>query len=400
MQSTGPQPPSSSRTRSPARETPFGTGVSLGHWAGVPVRAHWSVLVALVVFAYVVSALTLPAARPGSSVAACWATGSVTAVVLLLTLAAHEVAHAVAARHYGMPVTQITLWMLGGLTEVEGAPPSPRADAVVAVAGPATSLVLGGAFAATGWLVGGDGLVTYALVWLAVMNLVLGVFNLLPGAPLDGGRLLRALLWWRCHDRVRAAEWAARVGRVIGSVLLALGFAQLLLGDLTGAWSALLGWFVLSGAATEQYAVRAERLHGLTVRDAMTPTPHLAPAWWTVERLVDEVTPQALCQPVLPLVDIDGHFVGAITPVTLDQVLPERRSALHLADLAHDSGRLLQTGPDEDLAELLLPLHLHGGFAVVVEDGKPVGFVSDADLERTAREVGHGRSDEHAPRQG
>ncbi|WP_148616358.1 site-2 protease family protein [Nocardioides rubriscoriae] len=384
MADTGPGPTSSAAARATGRDTPFGAGAPLGRWVGVPVRAHWSVLLAVGLFAFLLATVTLPAARPGASPAAYWTAGALTAVALLVTLAAHELAHAVAARHYELAVARITLWMLGGMTEIEGAFPSPRADAVVAAAGPLTSLGLGGMLAGTAWLVGSHGLVGYALVWLGVMNLVLGVFNLLPGAPLDGGRLLRALVWWRTQDRDRAAVWAGRVGHVIGAVLIGVGLVQVLAGDATGAWSALLGWFILSGAASEEYAVRAERLHGLTVRDVMSPTPYLAPSWWTVEQLVAALPPEPSRQPVVPLVDIDGDFVGAVTLATLDQVPVGRRAAVHLGHLAHGSDQLLRTGPDQDLAGLLLPLHLRGGYAVVLEGAKPVGFVSDGDVERAA----------------
>lgn len=381
------RPTQSAPGTSPAgRDTPFGAGIRLGRWAGVPVRAHWSVLVTVGVLAYLLATITLPAARPGAAAAAYWATGTVMALVLLLTLVAHELAHAVAAHHHDLEVTRITLWMLGGMTEIGGRFPTPRADAGVAAAGPVASLGLGGVLGAAAWLVGDDGLIGYALVWLAVTNLVLGILNLVPGAPLDGGRLLRALIWWRRRDRALGALWAARVGRVLGATLVGMGCLQVLVGDPAGGWSVLLGWFVLGGAASEQYAVRAECLHGVAVREVMSPAVGAAPAWWTVEQLVAAPPSQAACPPVLPLVDIEGHLVGAITRASIDDVPVGRRTAVHLGDLAQRSTRPpLRTGPDEDVADLLLPLHLRGGFAVVVADGKPVGVVSDADLERAAR---------------
>ena len=175
-------------------ETPFGTGIPLGHYGGVRVDAHWSVLVIVALLTELLAASVLPDAAPHHSRAAYIGIAAAGAVVFLAGLLAHELAHALVARHYGMPVQRITLWMLGGMTELGGEPPSPRADALVAAAGPATSLVLGGGFAGLAWLAGG-GLLGSALAWLAVVNVFLGVFNLLPGAPLDGGRLLRALLW-------------------------------------------------------------------------------------------------------------------------------------------------------------------------------------------------------------
>lgn len=160
------------------------------------------------------AASVLPDAAPHHSRTAHIAIAAAATVVFVAGLLGHELAHALVARHYGMPVQHITLWMLGGMTELGGEPPSPRADALIAAAGPATSLALGGGFAGLAWLAGG-GLLGSALAWLAVMNVFLGGFNLLPGAPLDGGRLLRALLWRHYQDRARATDISAQMGRVL-----------------------------------------------------------------------------------------------------------------------------------------------------------------------------------------
>jgi Zn-dependent protease len=351
----------------------------------VQIRAHWSVLIAVALFAGLIATVDLPELRPGRSTTAYWTTGVVTALVFFLTLLAHELAHAVTARHYRLGVRRITLWMLGGLTELEGTPPSPRADALIAASGPLTSLGLGALFAAASWTVGGSSLVATALAWLAAVNVLLGVFNLLPGAPLDGGRLLRAFLWWRGHDRARAAEQAGRAGRVLGTVLIGLGLFEVLVGYLLGLWVALVGWFIVSGAASERYAVRAEHLHGFTVRDAMTPTPVSAPDWCTVDQFMAGLSPEGAAQPVFPLVDIDGALSGAVTLTRLADLSPERRRVLHVRDVAAPPQHLLLTAPDEDLGELLLPLHLRGGIALVVEDGRPVGVITDSDLVRMAQ---------------
>jgi Zn-dependent protease len=203
----------------------------------------------LVLFAEVLATSALPAARPGHSASAYWLFGVVTAVVFLITVVAHEVAHAFTARHFGIRVKGITLWMLGGVTELDGESPSPRADAVVAAAGPATSIGLGALSAGLAWWVGGSGLLDAALAWLAGVSVFLGLFNLLPAAPLDGGRLLRALLWRRYDDRARAGYVTARVGRGIGFILIALGVVELILtGSLAGLWFGFVGWFIVGSA--------------------------------------------------------------------------------------------------------------------------------------------------------
>ncbi len=367
------------------RDTPFGMGFPLGRWAGVPIRAHWSVLLTLVLFTSLIATVDLPGLHPGQSAIAYWVTASLTALVFFATLLAHELAHAVTARHYRLGVKRISLWMLGGLTELEGEAPTPRADAWIAASGPLTSLAFGALFAVASWLASGAGLVATALAWLGGINVLLAVFNLLPGAPLDGGRLLRATLWWRSQDRARAAQQAASAGRILGMVLVGLGLFELLIGSVAGLWSALIGWFILNGASSEQYAVRAERLHGLTVRDAMTPTPEVVPDWWTVDQFLADLDRDTSSQPVFPLVDVDGAFTGAVTLKAIDGMSPERRRSAHLRDVAARTNQMLVAAPDDDLSQLLLPLHLRGGLAIVAEGRHPVGVITDDDLIRTAR---------------
>ncbi len=369
------------------QDTPFGRGFTLGRWLGVPVRAHWSVLVAVVLFAALLASVQLPSLRPGMSAVAYWVAGAITALVFFGTLMAHELAHAVVARHYGLRVRRINLWLLGGLTELDGELPSPRADALVAGSGPAVSLALGGVFGGLAVAVGGGGLVAPALGWLGAVNVLLGVFNLLPGAPLDGGRLLRALLWWRSHDRVRSAEQAAGAGRVLGMVLIALGLVQALLVNAGGLWTALVGWFIIEAAASERYAGRAERLHGLTVRDAMTATPVVVPGWWTVEQF-QERFPTGTGQVFFPLVDTEGLVSGAVTSTALEMVPAYRADVVRLSEVAPGPRVLLTTSPDDDLSRVLLHLHVRGGLAFVVEDGHPVGVLTEDDLARVARVVG------------
>lgn len=370
------------------QDTPFGAGASLGRWAGVPIRAHWSVGVAFGLFTWVLATVYLPTSRPGQPAAAYWLTGAGTALAFLGTVLVHELAHALMARRYRMPVQRITLWMVGGLTELGGEPPTARADAVIAASGPVVSMVLGAGFAVLAAGSDGHGLLGAGLTWIAAVNMLLGVFNLLPGAPLDGGRLLRALLWWRSGDRSRAAARAAGAGRALGMGLIVIGLIALLLGAYTGAWVGVLGWFVLSGAASERYAIRAETLHGLVVADIMTSTPVVAASWFTVARFLSSVGPQHLAQPVFPVVDLEGQPTGTITLSAVERVPAASRDTTRLSDLTRDGPAWRLTSLETDLAELWLSLHLRGGVAIVVDDGRPIGVVTMSELKRAARFVG------------
>ncbi|MBX9639026.1 MAG: site-2 protease family protein, partial [Mycobacteriaceae bacterium] len=189
--------------------------IPLGRIAGFRVNAHWSVIVILWLFTWSL-ATTLPDDVGGYPRGAYWAAGGCGALVLLGSLLAHELAHAVVARRVGVTTNSVTLWLFGGVTTLQGEAQTPKAAFRIAAAGPATSLVLSVAFAGLAIAMESTHIAVIAVSvawWLSAVNLLLGLFNLLPGAPLDGGRLVRAFLWQRHGDRVRAAVGAAHAGR-------------------------------------------------------------------------------------------------------------------------------------------------------------------------------------------
>lgn len=367
----------------------------LGRWGGVTVCGHWSVLVTLALFADVLAVSALPAAQPGRGSLAYWLAGSLTAAVFVVTVLAHELAHAVVARHYRMPVRRITLWALGGMTDLGGESPTPRADALVALAGPLTSLGVGAVSALLAWAVGGSGLLGAALAWLAGISVLLGVFNLLPGAPLDGGRLLRALLWRHYRDRASAERSAAVAGRTLGILLVALGFLEFLAGGFAGLWLALIGWFIMSGAATEAESARVDRLRGLRAEDVMTPARVVVAEWWTVQQLLAQLTPDQVAQPVFPLVDFGGQASGAVTLADLERVPAEHRADTRIRDVTRRP-RPMVVPHDALLADIVTPMRLHGGIAVVTAaENRPIGVITSTELVRAARlaELGwHGQT--------
>jgi Zn-dependent protease len=377
---------------------PFRPGIPLGRWGGVPVTARWSVLFTLALFADVLATSVLPAARPGHATATYWLVGLLTAAAFLITLLAHEFGHAITARHFGMRVKGVTLWMLGGITELDGQAPSPGADALVAVAGPATSIGLGAASAALAWWTGGSGLVGAGLIWLASISVLLGVFNLLPGAPLDGGRLLRALLWWRYHDRARAAYVAARVGRVLGSALIALGFIELIAGSFLGLWLAFVGWFIVGASTAEGHAGQVEALEGVHAGEAMEISPTVLAEWWTVEQVLAQLPPAHQMSQLFPLVNFAGQPTGALTRKDLEHVPDVRRADTRLRDIVRGRALPLLLRPDDLLTESAPRLYQRGVVGIVVdENNHPIGMLTADHLARVAQSVGRDRRRTAAP---
>ncbi|WP_026410871.1 site-2 protease family protein [Actinomadura oligospora] len=363
--------------------------VRLGTIAGIPVGLHWSVLVIMTLITGGLAYGALPPVRPGLPTALYLLTALLIASVFFGCLVAHELAHCVIALRSGIRVKRITLWMLGGLSEFEAEAPTPRSDLAIAIAGPATSLLLGllagvGAVLADAWHA--PKLVGFSLGWLAVTNLLLGVFNLLPGAPLDGGRVLRALLWRHYGDRARADKAATGAGRLIGAALMGLGVVQVLFAGVAGLWLMLLGWFLMRASeAEEAFREVKELLHGLTAADVMTSRPEVAAAWNTVADFTRRVVDDSR-QSAFPVVDADGRPVGVVDLRLLDRLLASGPAASRVGAVAADVPPEYRVAPSAPAMELLGRRPLIGGvLALAIEDGHLLGMVTVDDIDRAIR---------------
>ncbi|OQO93877.1 peptidase [Saccharomonospora piscinae] len=219
-----------------------------GRTGGPRLRLHPSSAVTVVVLTSTLALGLLPVTAADRAPAWYWLGGLAVALAFLACVVVHEVAHVLAARRHGVGTERITLWLLGGVAERDSEAPGPRADAVIAVAGPAASVLTGAVFWAVA-LVAQPMLAPVplaSLLWLGTANLLLALVALLPGSPLDGGRLVRALVWARTGDRARGERVARRCGRVIGVLLLAGGAVEVILfGQFVGIWLSVLGWLVL-----------------------------------------------------------------------------------------------------------------------------------------------------------
>lgn len=352
-----------------------GRDVRIGRFFGVEVGASWSVLV-------IAGLLVLGLIGPRPT-AAMWVVAGVIVVLFLGCLLAHELAHAVVARRAGMNVKGITLWMLGGVAELGDTMPSAKVELRVALAGPLTSLALAAAFFGLdvlGGQVGVSSLWRSGVGWLAFVNVLLAAFNLVPAAPLDGGRVLAAALWAHHGDRARADVFAAQAGRVFGGFLIVVGVAGLLVGAPFGTlWTALLGWFVLGAATAEQ---RHARLTGALgdrlVRDVMTP-PETVRGWMTVDAFLREAATAPPRQPVLLVAGWDGNLAGVVSVDTLRRVPSEWRGATRVQDHAISAAQVATAHPDERLVDVLSRVPAGPLPAVVVVDGPSiVGLVTAA----------------------
>ncbi|MFJ6719320.1 site-2 protease family protein [Streptomyces sp. NPDC091259] len=362
--------------------------VPVGRVVGVPLRMHWSVPLLAVFLAYGLGRRTLPLWTPGHSNAVYTLASAVGAVLLMASLLCHEAAHAAMARRKKISVQDVTLWALGGMTRM-GRPQSASAAFAVAVSGPLTSLVIGGAALGAG--IGLDRLPGWAvpaavLGWLGWVNLALGVFNLLPAAPLDGGRVVQAVLWWRTGDRERAERAASRSGQVLGVLLMGAGWVSLLRGSSGGLWLVFTGLFVMVVAGAErQRAVMGTALRGLRVADAMTSPVTTGADWLTVGRFIDEVALPSHHSAV-PLLDFEGRPSGVVELRGLAAVQGPLRDTTQVREVATPLSRCAVASPDDLLTEALDRLGMATGpRLLVVDEGRLVGIVTAKDINRLMR---------------
>jgi Zn-dependent protease/CBS domain-containing protein len=361
----------------------------IGRVAGVPVGVNWSVLVIFLLIAWGLAGVQFPRAYPDRPGWAYALAGLAAAVVFFLGLLAHEVSHAIVAKRNGLEVGGITLWLFGGVAELRGEARTPGAELRIAGVGPLVSLVVGVFFGGVALLLavaGLHGLWLGALAWLAGINILLAVFNALPAAPLDGGRLLRAAVWKATGDRTKASVVAARAGWVLGVLLIGVGLWQFLVGaGFGGLWLALIGWFLIGAAGMEERQARmGGALRGIRVADVMTPQPQTASGDLTVADFVDHYL-FAYRHSALPLVE-GGRPVGLVTLDRVRGIPAERRPATTLAEVACRADQLVLASPDEQLTDLLPRLsECADGRALVVVDDRLVGIVSPSDISRAVQ---------------
>lgn len=362
--------------------------IRIGTFAGIDVGVNWSVLVIFGLLTWELARLVFPSAYLASTTAY-WVAGATAAVVFFLSLLAHEVSHAVVARRNGVGVRSITLWLFGGVAQLEDEARTAGADFRIAAVGPATSLALAGGFgaaqlAASG--AGAHGLAVGVLSWLWKINVLLAAFNLVPAAPLDGGRILRAGLWRVWRDRTRAAVAAARAGRGFGTVLIALGVFGLLYRSTLGVWPALMGWFLYTAAGAEERMARLRgRVTSLWVGQVMTPSPPVVPASTTVAELSSTLSHYR--GDAVAVTDDHGWLCGVVTIDAVRAVAVDERPVRRVGEISHPLSTLAVGRPDEPMDALLERMTASPAQAALVLDpsGRLAGLVTDADLERAAR---------------
>lgn len=373
------------------------SGFGLGRWFGVEVRADASLLIIFALLLLDLGYGQFPRWHPDWSAGLCWGVAFASALLFFFSVLLHELSHALVARTQGVTVSRITLFVFGGLAHLDREPPSAKAELLMTIVGPLTSLAIGVGAILLGFqlvydtpprsadavlrALRGAGPLGTLLVWLGPINVMLAVFNLLPGFPLDGGRVLRSLLWWGTGDLQKATRWATFAGQVLAWGLMALGVVDMLGGALLqGLWLLLIGW-LLNAAAVNSYQrmVVARALRDVSVERVMRTQFERLPPDMTVEALVrDHLI--ASDQHGFP-VEAEGVLAGIVTREDVRKLPHEAWPATRIASIMTPSERLTTLPPEAGAERALDALAQRDVDQIpIVDHGRLLGMVLRGDL--------------------
>ncbi|MBM3271402.1 MAG: site-2 protease family protein [Candidatus Sericytochromatia bacterium] len=365
-------------------------GWRIGSVAGIPIdiAPSW-ILVAVLIF-WSLGAYVFPMVAPGLSFYAVWPASAIATILFFVSLLGHELSHSLVSLRFGMRVLRIVLFVFGGISETVQEMPSAIAEFWVAIAGPLASLLFAAVFMVLSAAASQLGMPATAIVfsWLGIANAILAVFNLLPGFPLDGGRVLRSILWGATGNYLRATHWGSVAGKGVALLLgvwgLARGFGQ---GDWFGTiWVGLLG-FLLYNAADAAYkqAVMLDALRNVPVRNVMRLDIHPLREDATLPEAVDEVMARYPDQ-AFPVADPEQHFRGILSTDQVESVPPPFRGRIRVTELMRpiDDGAAID--PDTPATRALERMYATGVDPLpVCDDGRLVGLVGESDLVRYLR---------------
>jgi Zn-dependent protease len=365
--------------------------IPLGRILGIPIGLDYSWFLIFALLTWSLAGSYYPAEFKNWPPLLYWFMGAVTVIMLFVSVLLHELGHSVVALRYKIPVRSITLFIFGGVAQIGAEPPSAPAEFFVAIAGPIVSLVLAVFFSVVKPVVAGFEPLWGLAEYLAYINFALVVFNLVPGYPLDGGRVFRAIVWAVTGNMRRATLLTANVGRFFGFFFIFVGFWRVFAGDLGGLWLAFIGWFLDNAATTELHQVMFKGLlAGHTVSQAMSRQCATVPADLKLQELVDE---QILGQAQRCLIVTRGQNpVGLITPHRVKEVPRQEWATTTASQAMLPLEKFKRINPTAELWSALQQMDGDGVNQLpVMTDGQVIGMLSRQDVItflRTLQELG------------
>ena len=356
----------------------------LGKIAGIDIYAHLSWFIVLVLLTWSLASGWFAQSFPGWSTPTYWITAFISALLLFVCVLLHELAHSLVAQVHGLTVKNITLFIFGGVATIKEEMKRPGIEFQIAVVGPITSLFLAAIAFLLAWPFRGSNSPTEAVLdYLAASNFLLGVFNLIPGFPLDGGRVLRSIAWKITGNIQKSTRIASYAGQAMAFVFILLGIAAFFTGNFfNGLWSIFIGWFLLNAAQTANMQILLQNtLQGVSVDKVMNPRPVAVPANISLQKLVDEYfVPQGLqAAPV-----VQGEYLaGLITLTDIARVERERWAYTPVGHVMRLLEQVYVTTPEQPLHDLLEVMVTRGINQIpVVQDGRLVGLLSRESILR------------------
>jgi len=362
--------------------------IKLGRIGGIEIGLHYSWFVIALLIAFSLAA-HFQAVNHAWSTALVWTAALITSVLFFVTLLLHELAHSFVARSRGLTVRAITLFALGGVSQIESEARDAKTEFWIAIVGPLTSFVIGlvciAIAYALGWTPGKEprAPVAAVLIWLGYINIGLAAFNMIPGYPLDGGRVLRAVAWWITHSMERATRIAATNGQVVAFLFILYGIYRFFVGaNFGGLWIAFIGWFLLDAARSSYVQVGlAAGLRGHRVAELMERDCASVPAYLSVRDFVDEYLLHSSHRCFVVMQDRDA--VGIVTANDVKQVSRDRWTQTSLQSIMRPLEHMPAVPPEMPAAEALdLMSRQHVSEVAVISGGKFEGIFSRNQIAR------------------
>jgi Zn-dependent protease/CBS domain-containing protein len=378
----------------------------IGHIAGIEIGIHYTWIFALIFFSWIFAAGTFPVAFPEWSSAAYWISGIILALFLFISVLLHELCHSLVAQKKGMKVKNIVLFIFGGVSNIESEPEKPGIELIMAGAGPLSSLILGGVFYGIFYALGGRGInvsdqstpLVAIVFYLAYMNILLAIFNIIPAFPLDGGRVLRAVIWGATKNLRKATMIAGSIGRFLGWAMILFGIALLFNqqiwifsgGIIDSIWIIFIGWFLVSAADNSmRESTMQQQLAGVHVKDVMDHSPECISPAVSVESIVQEAFLQR-GRRALPVCR-ENILLGIVTLADIKRIPQDRWPNTPVQEIMTRSP-LLSVKEDDDLNNALKVLAENGLNQIpVLNEGRLAGLLTRADVLRylqTKQELG------------
>jgi Zn-dependent protease/CBS domain-containing protein len=368
-----------------ARRAEVESSFTIARIRGIPIGVHYTWAIAVVMITWSLGAGYFPSSYPGWARQTYWIVGGTAAVLLFVSVLLHELCHSIVAQVRGLAVKSITLFIFGGVSNIAHESEDPQDEFLIAVVGPLSSLILAGLFWLGVQIVPNDTSPLGALLhYLTIVNLMLALFNILPGFPLDGGRVLRAILWGATRSMVRGTTIASVVGQVVAFLFIGAGIYYIFVeGDIvSGIWIGFVGWFLNSAAESTRRQVEVqERFRGVAVGSVMTPDPPVVSPALPVRALVDEYILRRGLR-AFPVAQ-DGQIVGLVTLSDVKH-MPESEWSTNSVGAIMTRPPLRAIGPDAPVTRALERLVEDdvNQLLVVDKDGSLLGILARGDVMR------------------